>query len=89
MIKVRYDLSFSPLECEMLWIEIERELASHILCGIVYRRSSSNLENLLNNCIISGDFNINLLNYDKHPPTEESINTLNSYFFGTSHIKTN
>ena len=29
---------------------------------------------------MSGDFNINLLNYDKHPSTEEFINTLNSYF---------
>ena len=78
----------------MLWIEIERELAGNILCGIVYRHPSSNLENVLNNlysiierinqekklCIMSGYFNINLINYDKHPPTAEFINTLNSFF---------
>ena len=32
------------------------------------------------NCLISGDFNINLLNYDKHPLTEDFINALSSFF---------
>ena len=31
-------------------------------------------------CLISGDFNINLLNYNKHPLTEDFIITLGSFF---------
>ena len=31
-------------------------------------------------CLISGDFNINLLNFDKHHLTEDFINTLGSLF---------
>lgn len=60
----------------------------------ICRHPSSNLETFLNNlysviskisqegklCLISGDFNINLLNYDKHPLTEDFINTLGSFF---------
>ena len=62
----------------------------YMLCGVVYRHPSSNLENFFNNlyvvidkihqkkklCLISGDFNVNLLNHDKHPLTED----LNSLF---------
>ena len=91
---VRHDLSFSTDESEMLWIEIESDLNSNMICGVVYRHASSNLETFLNNfysvigkisqerklCLISGDFNINLLNYDKHPLTEDFINTLSSFF---------
>ena len=65
-----------------------------MICGIVYRHPSSNLETFLNNfylviskinkerklCLISGDFNINLLNFDKHPSTKDFINTLGSFF---------
>ena len=32
-------------------------------------------------CVIMGDFNINLLNFDSHSPTEEFFNTMTSYFF--------
>ena len=80
---VRHDLTSSTDESEMLWVEIESDLNSNI-CGVVYRHPSSNLETFLNTfysvigkisqerklCLISGDFNINLLNYDKHPLTE-------------------
>ena len=78
----------------MLWVEIESDLDSNMICGVVYRHPASNLETFLNNfysvigkisqegklCLISGDFNINLLNYDKHPLTEDFINTLGSFF---------
>ena len=78
----------------MLWVEIESDLDSNMICGVVYRHPSSNLETFLNNfysvigkisqegklCLISGEFNINLLNYDKHPLTEDFINTLGSFF---------
>ena len=91
---VRHDLTSSTGESEMLWVEIESDLDSNMICGVVYRHPSSNLETFLNNfysvigkisqegklCLISGDFNINLLNYDKHPLTEDFINTLGSFF---------
>ena len=32
-------------------------------------------------CIIMGDFNLDLLKYDSHPPTEEILNNLGSYFY--------
>ena len=32
-------------------------------------------------CIVLGDFNINILNNDRHPPTEEFLNNFGSYFF--------
>ena len=32
-------------------------------------------------CIIMGDFNIDLLNFDSHKDTEDFVNTLGSYFF--------
>lgn len=65
-----------------------------MICGIVYRHPSSNLETFLSNfylviskinkerklCLISGDFNINLLNFDKHPLTKDFINTLGHSF---------
>ena len=91
---VRYDLTSSTDESEMLWVEIESDLNSNMICGVVYRHPSSNLETFLKKfysvigkinqerklCLISGDFNINLLNFDKHPLTEDFINTLGSFF---------
>ena len=31
--------------------------------------------------ILMGDFNINLLNYESHPPTDDFINNLRVFFF--------
>ena len=91
---VRHDLTSSTDESEMLWVEIESDRNSNRICGVVYRHPSSNLETFLNKfysvigkinqerklCLISGDFNINLLNFDKHSLTEDFINTLSSFF---------
>ena len=91
---IGFHLTSSTSESEMLWVEIESDLDSNMICGVVYRHPSSNLETFLNNfysvigkinqegklCLISGDFNINLLKYDKHPLTEDFINTLGSFF---------
>ena len=71
---VKNDLTSSTDESEMLWVEIESDLNSNnygtVVCGVVYRHPSSNLETFLNNfyslfgkinqerklCLISGDF---------------------------------
>ena len=66
---VRHDLTSSTDESEMLWVEIESDLNSNMICGVVYRHPSSNLETFLNKfysvigkinqerklCLISGD----------------------------------
>ena len=73
---VRHDLTSSTDESEMLWVEIDSDLNSNMICGVVYRHSSSNLQTFRNKfnsvfgkisqerklCLISGDFNINPLN---------------------------
>ena len=78
----------------MLWVKIESDLKSNMICSVVYRHPSSILETFLNKfylvigkidqesnlCLISGDFNINLLNFDKHPLTDDFISTLASFF---------
>ena len=38
-------------------------------------------------CIIMGDFNIDLLNFDSHKDTEDFVNTLGSYFFHPQILK--
>ena len=91
---VRHYLTSSTDESEMLWVEIESDLTSNMICGVVYQHPSSNLETFLNNfysvigkinqkrklCLVSGDFNINLLNFNKHPLTKYFINILGSFF---------
>jgi hypothetical protein len=32
-------------------------------------------------CVLIGDFNLNLLNWDSLSPTEEFLNTLGTYFY--------
>ena len=91
---VRHYLTSSTDESEMLWVEIESDLTSNMICGVVYQHPSSNLETFLNNfysvigkinqkrklCLVSGDFNINLLNFNKHPLTKDFINIQGSFF---------
>ena len=66
-----------------------------MICSVVYRHPSSNLETFFNNFysligeinqerklwLTSGDLNINLLNYNKHPLTENFVNTLGPFLF--------
>ena len=37
---VRHDLTSSTGESEMLWVEIESDLDSNMICGVVYRHPS-------------------------------------------------
>ena len=67
-----------------------------MICGVIYRHPNiSKFETFMNYldpsldkiskekkyCIMMGDFNINLLNFETHLPTDDFINTLGSYFF--------
>ena len=92
---VRYDLSDSVAGFETLWIEIQSNHNQNIICGIFYRHPHSNIDafitflnqtldkisNEQKNCVLMGDFNLNLLNVDSHPSTEEFLNTLGTYFY--------
>ena len=91
----RQDLSITTEDFECLWIEIHCTNQTNTICSVIYRHPSCNLENFTDyltscidkvsnekkNCIIMGDFNINLLNFESHSPTEEFFNTMTSYFF--------
>ena len=93
--RVRSDLRLITDDFESMWIEIDIKNNRNMLCGIFYRHPNSNLESFTYSlyaniekvhreskyCIVIGDFNINLLNNDTHPPTEEFLNNLGSYFF--------
>ena len=90
---LRNELSVSNCEFEALWVDIELS-NKKIICAVVYRHRNAHLETFTNYlyasldkivnenklCIILGDFNINLLNYETHTPTEAFINTISSYF---------
>lgn len=76
------------LEC--ITVEIWREKHKHIMVSCIYRAPDTNIEifcdwmeemySLLNNKLIfiCGDFNIDLLNPNKHKVTDKFINTMYS-----------
>ena len=91
----REDLSCSENEHESLWIEIQNNHQHNIICGVVYRHPTADIDATLTYlfntiekihsenkyCILMGDFNINLLNFETHTDTDTFINTLGSYCF--------
>ena len=78
---------------EALWIEINVDGQSNLICGVVYRHPNSNLDNFITYMnrtteqihsqekytLIMGNFNINLL--DSNQFSDDFINTLGSLFF--------
>ena len=92
---VRDYLSESTPDYECLWIEVQSDSKDDLICGVIYRHPHNNLEAFMayldivmdkisrekKYCVMMGDFNLNLLNADSHPGTNEFLNTLGSYFF--------
>lgn len=92
---IREDLSQVEPEFETIWIEVDNRKHHNILCAVMYRHPSSNLDSFftyLQNCmekvnnenkyyILIGDFNFNLLNSETHPKTEYFLNILMTSFF--------
>ncbi len=85
----RNDLNISNSDFETVWVEIDNKKSKNMLFCCVYRHPSTDIETLtdhfenifakisLNKLVfIMGDFNINLLNYDSHTPTNDFINFL-------------
>ena len=80
----------APNDNESIWIEICNGKGKNTLCSVFYRHPNSDLDLYQTidvitqenkDCIIMGDFNIMLPNFDSHHKTEEFIDTLNSYLF--------
>ena len=86
------ELSVTKVDFEALWIEINCDGQSNLICGVVYRHPNGNLDNFMDYMnktiekihlqnkysLIMGDFNIDLLNSCK--PSDDFINTLASFY---------
>lgn len=82
-------------EFEALWIEVQNDTQHNMLCGIIYRHPSSNIDLIqeyINSsiekihrenkyCMIMGDFNLDLLKFESHSGTDDFMNTLGTSFF--------
>ena len=95
--KPRNDLSIhKPTELESSFIEISDPKRSNIITGCIYRHPNMDLDEFndkyLNTLLdkifkenksifLLGDFNVNLLKYDKHAPTNEFLDSLSSHMF--------
>ena len=77
---VRNDLSVSTVDYECLWINIQSNSNEDLVCGVIHRHPTSDLDAFLvylnenmhkiskkRCCIIMGDFNLNLLNIIFNP----------------------
>ena len=95
--KPRNDLSiYKPTELESSFIEISNPKRSNTIIGCIYRHPNKDLDefndNYLNTLLdkiskenksvfLLGDFNVDLLKYDKHAPTNEFLDSLSSRMF--------
>ena len=85
----------SPEVIESLFVEITVPYGKNITVGCVYRPPNQNtalfldkLNDILSHiskdskqCYVMGDFNLDLLQYNHHTPTQEFIDTLFSFAF--------
>ena len=99
MFSVRHNLSITTRDFESLWIEIQSNLNHSIVCGVLYRHPHGDTQSFLNHvectldrvnnenkfCVLMGDFNLNLLNFESHTDTNEFLNILGTYLF-SQHI---
>ena len=91
----RDQFSTSKQDYEGLWVEVENKHQRNIVCGIIYRHPKGNIETFLEYLydviesvhnenklfILMGVFNVNLLNFESHPATEQFLNSLGTNFF--------
>ena len=92
---IKSNYTKSTYDFEALWIEIDFANQSNIICGVIYRHPSGNLDNFMDYinstiesinqenkfCLFMGDFNIDLLKIDSHSDSQNFINSLGSCFF--------
>ena len=98
----RDDLSITDDEFETVWVQIFNTKNKNILCCCAYRHPSSNpvrfkehLESTLSrltrenkNIFLMGDFNVNLLNHENKPESNDFLQMLISSFltFYSQHV---
>ena len=96
---MRNDLKINKsFELESTFIEICNPKKKNIIIGCIYKHPNMNIngfnDDYLNEPLdklskenktifLLGDFNINLLNNDIHPPTNEFLDSLSSHYFFT------
>ena len=87
---IRTDLSKTESGFEVLWIEIENNAHSNLLCGVVYRNPHGDITSFmeyLNSsvdkiqrenkiCVVMGDFNLGLLKFETHNDTDAFLNPM-------------
>ena len=81
-------------ELKPTFIEICNPKKTNIIIGCIYKHRNNNVNELLDKLtkeneamFLLSDFNINLLNYDTHPPTHEFLDLLSSPDFLTHIIQ--
>ena len=95
--KTRNDLKiYKSFATESTFIEICNPKKTNIIIGCSYKHPNMNInefnDDYLNELLdklskenriifLLGDFNINLLNYDIHPPINEFLDSLSSHYF--------
>lgn len=94
--KLRPECMFSdPEKIESVFVEIEIPHGKNIIVGSIYRPPNQNVSLFVDkineilgiiskdnkHCYVMGDFNLDLLHYNNHTPTQEFIDTLFSYAF--------
>ena len=91
---VKDDLPIIEDDYETIWIEINSHKSKNLLCCCLYGHPPSDITNFNNHVssilqkvqkenislLIIGDFNINLVNYDSHPETNDFINLMVSHY---------
>ena len=87
---IRDDLSIVEDEFETLWVEIKNNKFQNVLCCCAYRHPNTDVEKFINcmdkimtktvkeNKLVfcMGDFNVNLLNYNVHNPTNDILDSM-------------
>lgn len=90
--RIREDLP-SMINAESLFIEISTRYGKNIVIGVIYRPPDSNIDHFLTELDstlsiinkegkkiwLTGDFNLNLINYNQHSSTNDFISLLFSY----------
>ena len=79
---------------ECLFVKIQGKIQSYV-AGVVYRPPNSNVIEFSNTmhyileklgrqqCYIMGDFNLDLLKHEKHPPTEQFLDMMYANAFSS------
>ena len=93
--KTREDLSVTKDDFEMVCVEFLSQTDENSICCCVYRHPNTDVQEFLNfndnllqkvtkerkSVFLIGDFNLNLLNYETHSATNDSINSVISYSY--------